>query len=257
MMERIEQDKILKEIELTDGEIKVYLSLLYRGAQTASNISKDTKLNRSNLYRIIEKLINKKLVFSSIIEKTKYFSITRVERIKEIYREKISSLEEKEREIENFIKNAEKISEIKLPKGEFVIEVHEGVEEIKRIMENILTLKKEEIVYAIGKEGVLAEYPGIKYWIDPLFKKRVKKGIKFIAVYNWHDKAKKAESRNTIIKYANLAGMGDIEISFYMDILLIYVMTKEKPRVVLIKSKEIVLAMVSYFKFLWNKAKEM
>jgi len=248
--------EILKEIGLTDGEIKLYLSLLYKGTKTASQLSRETRLNRSNLYRILERLIEKRLVFSSVIEKTKYFSVTRVERISELYKEKISFLQEKEKEIQGFVKEAEKFSGIKIPKEEFVVEVHEGVDEIKRIIEHVLILKRGEYVYAIGKEGVLAEYPGIKFWIDSFFRKRIKKGIKFIAVYDWHENAKRAESPNTEVRYANLYGMGDIEMSFYRDILLLYIMTKEKPRVVLIKSEDIILAMTSYFKFLWNKAKQ-
>ena len=256
-MEEIEKVEILKEIGLTDGEIKVYLSLLNKGTQTASQLARNTRLNRSNLYRILERLIEKKLVFSSIIEKTKYFSITRVERVKELYNEKIEELKEKEKQIKEFVKNAEKLSEVKLPREEFVVEVHEGAEEIKRVIEHVLTLKKGETVYAIGKEGVLAEYPGIKFWVENLFRKRAKKRIKFVAVYNWHENAKRAKSPYTEVRYANLVGMGDIEISFYRNTLLIYIMTKEKPRVILIRSKDIVLAMISYFKFLWDKAKKM
>jgi len=256
-MEEIDQLEILREIGLTEGEIKVYLSLLNKGTQTASQLARNTRLNRSNLYRILERLIDKKLIFSSVIEKIKYFSVTRVERIKELYNQKIEKLKEKEKQIESFVKNAEKLSEIKLPKEEFVVEVYEGVEEIKRVIEHVLTLKKGETVYAIGKEGVLAEYPGIKFWIENLFRKRAKRGINFVAVYNWHENAKKAKSPYTEVRYANLLGMGDIEMSFYRNILLIYIMTKEKPRVILIRSKDIVLAMVSYFKFLWDKAKKM
>lgn len=252
-----DENDILHELGLTDGEIRVYLSLLNKGTQTATQLSKDTKLNRSNSYRILERLTEKKLAFSSIIEKTRYFSITRVERINEIYNQKISSLKDKEREIERFVKDAEKFSGTKIPKSEFAVEVHGGIEEIKRIMQNVLNLKRGEIVYAIGKEGVLAEYPGIKYWIDNFFKRRMERGIKFQAVYNLHENARRPRSKNTFVKYANLSGMGDIELSLYRNVLLIYVMTKEEPKVILIKNEDISSAMISYFKFLWNQAKEM
>lgn len=248
---------ILKDLGLTDGELKVYLSLLYTGTKTASQLSQETKLNRSNLYRILERLIDKKLVFSTIIKKTKYFSVTRVERIFELYKEKISSLKKKEMHIKKFIKNVEKLNVIKIPGTEFVVEVHEGVEEIKKVFEYVLDLKQEEVVYELGKEFVISNYPGLKYWFENFIKKRVKRRIRFIAIFNWHEKAKRAKSKYTKIRYANLIGMSDTAIAFYRDILLIYIMTKEKPKVILIKSNDIVLAMTSYFRFLWNKAKEM
>lgn len=77
---------------------------------------------------------------------------------------------------------------------------------------------------------------------------------KFFALYNKHEKAKEAKTSLTQIKYANLKNVGEIELSFYRDNLLIYVITEKAPRAILIKNKEIVNSMKGYFHFLWKKS---
>jgi sugar-specific transcriptional regulator TrmB len=253
-MEIDEQINILKEIGLNDGEIKVYLLLLKKGSMKAGQISKETHLNRSYLYKILENLVLKKLIFFSILENARVFTITRTDRLKEIYSDKLSMFQEKEKEIKEFLNNIKKINSFPIESG-FSVEVYEGIEEIKSILQDILKLKKGDKIYALGKEGVLAEFPGIKYWFDNLLRKRIKKGIKFLAVYNLHKNAKITKSPLTEVKYADLFNIGEIEISFYSDKLLIYLMEKEKPRVIILKNKMIVNAMESYFCLLWEKSK--
>jgi len=255
-IERAKMD-ILREVGLTEGESKVYNLLLTIGSLNASRISRETKLNRSNVYRILERLADKKLVFSSIIDKTKIFNITRVERLNELHKEKIDSLKNLQDKINKFISESSNAAKLKMPESQFAVEIYEGIKQIRNTIENVLHLKTNDIVYSIGKEGVLANYSGAIYWLDNLKNKRVKKGIKFKALYNFHKDSKPARTKLTEIRYADLTGIGDTEISFYNNTLLIYVMTKENPRVILIKNKDIFNSMVSYFNLLWEKSKKM
>ena len=62
------QMDILRDVGLTEGETRVYLLLLNSGPQKATKLSKETGLNRSNLYRILESLNEKKLIFSSTLK---------------------------------------------------------------------------------------------------------------------------------------------------------------------------------------------
>ena len=135
-----------------------------------------------------------------------------------------------------------------------IVEIYEGIDEIKKIMRNILILSKGETIYSIGKEGLFANHPRLKNLFEALKKKRAEKGIKFYAVYNIHKEMKKAKTKHTRIKYADLGNITNTEFVFYRDQLLIYVYSEENPRVILIKNKDIVDNMVNYFKFLWEKA---
>jgi len=247
---------ILNEIGLTEGEIKVYTLLIKNNSMKAGDISKETKLNRSYLYKILESLIQKKLIFVSTVENIRLFNITRVDRIKELYQDKLNNLIEKEDEIKKFLSSVKQLPSLPF-QSEFSIEVYEGYNEIKSIIKDVLNLKKGDVVRAFGKEGVLADFPGIKYWFDSFVTERVKKKIKFLAVYNVHKNARKAKSPLTEIRYANLSNIEDIEISFYTNHLLIYLMEKNRPRVVVLKSEIIVNTMKSYFDLLWEKSKTL
>ena len=63
----------LKEAGLTDGETRTYLALLEVGSSTIGPVLKKSGVNRSIIYRIIEKLIKKGLVSYITKEKTKYY----------------------------------------------------------------------------------------------------------------------------------------------------------------------------------------
>jgi len=59
---------ILGRFGLSEKEITVYLSLLSIGAAIVSKVAKDTKLNRSTVYVILDSLVERKLV--NFVERT-------------------------------------------------------------------------------------------------------------------------------------------------------------------------------------------
>ena len=63
--------KILENIGLTDGEIKVYLALIKLGSSTSGPITDKSGVSRSKIYNILERLIQKGLVSYTIKEKTR------------------------------------------------------------------------------------------------------------------------------------------------------------------------------------------
>ena len=61
----------LKDAGLTDGEAKVYLALLELGSSTTGPIIHKSKIAKSIVYQILEKLMQKGLVSYVTKEKTK------------------------------------------------------------------------------------------------------------------------------------------------------------------------------------------
>jgi len=55
-------EKYLKSIELSDKEIKVYVSALELGESTVIDISKKSRVNRTTIYPVIDSLQEKGLV---------------------------------------------------------------------------------------------------------------------------------------------------------------------------------------------------
>lgn len=245
-MEKIE--KLFKKINLSDGEIKVFLTLL-RGPITASQLAKETKLNRANIYKILEKLKSKKLIYNYKEKNKTFFRISRLKRVEELFEEKI---EELQKEKEKWIKIKKEIKSKPL-EDEFSLEIYEGLEEMKEVLNNIIKLKKT--VYAFGYEGLFEEFFG-NWWID-FIKERAKRGIKFKGIFNWHETAGKFYMPPlTEIRYIDFKKIGKIEIAFTDEYVWIFSFEK-KPKVILIKSHIVAKGLKSYFDFIWNKAKRI
>src|SRR3989344_8787493 len=93
---------ILKEVGLTDGEIKVYLALLELGSSTTGPMINKSGIARSIIYQILEKLMQKGLVSQIIKEKTKYFQAAEPNRI-------LGYIDEREKQLDDNKKKIEKL----------------------------------------------------------------------------------------------------------------------------------------------------
>ena len=81
-MKKIE---LLKNLGLSEQEIKVYLSLIERGASLVSNIARDTKLHRPTIYQSLTKLSNKGLITVSPKGNQKLYSAESPEKLAFIF----------------------------------------------------------------------------------------------------------------------------------------------------------------------------
>ena len=68
--------ELLKQFNLTDNEIKVYLSLLELGSALVGDITKKTGIHRRNVYDCIERLVKKGLVGYVSNNNRKFFRAT-------------------------------------------------------------------------------------------------------------------------------------------------------------------------------------
>ena len=73
--------KLLEDIGLTEGETKVYLSLLRMGESKTGPISKEAEVSSSKVYKILDRLISKGLIVYVIKGKVKFFSAVEPRRI--------------------------------------------------------------------------------------------------------------------------------------------------------------------------------
>src|SRR3989338_6457142 len=82
----------LEKLGLTKGESKVYLSLLKLGTRKVGDVIKDCGVSYSKVYDILERLHQKGLVSSTIIDNVKHYSALEPHRLVEF-------LEDKEKEV--------------------------------------------------------------------------------------------------------------------------------------------------------------
>ena len=135
--------KTLSNIGLTNGEIKVYLTLLKLGSTTSGPLTDKSGVSRSKIYNILERLIQKGLVSYIIKEKTKYFQAAEPTKIKEYLENKEKEFQEQKKEIDKILpeleaqqRSSEKVKEAQIFKG------FRGIQTVQEHL--YLKLKKNE-----------------------------------------------------------------------------------------------------------------
>ncbi len=93
----------LRESGLTDGEIKVYLSLLELGSSTTGPLIDASGVARSIIYLLLEKLVQKGLVSSVLREKRRYYQAAEPMKLLAYIDERREHLEENRKQVENLI----------------------------------------------------------------------------------------------------------------------------------------------------------
>ena len=140
--------ELLKEIGLTDTEVKVYLSLLSIGTTSAGRIVEETGIHRKNLYDALNKLIEKGLVTYVIENKIRYFQPKDPENLIRYLEEKKSTISEKEEELKKEIPLLRKKFQSLTP--EIESEIYRGNEGIKTILKDCLNYKEILFIGATG-----------------------------------------------------------------------------------------------------------
>src|SRR3989344_4031228 len=93
----------LAQAGLTDGEIRVYLSLLEIGESTTGPIIEKSGVARSIIYQILKKLIEKGLVSFILKEKTRYYQSANPKKVLEYAEENAKKVEKNINEIKNML----------------------------------------------------------------------------------------------------------------------------------------------------------
>ncbi len=185
--------EILREAGLTDGEIKVYLALLELGSSTSGPIVRKSKVAKSIVYPILEKLINKGLVSYIIKQKTKYFQAAQPQKILEYIDERELKLKKNKKQVEKLIPEL-LLKQSLAPKSE--AKIYFGFKGIRTAHEHYLhKLKKGEEYYALGVPAFQPEEQHLYWQRDHVA--RVKKGIKCKLMFNKDTDPKILKNRNS------------------------------------------------------------
>src|SRR3989344_6574170 len=136
-------EKTLVSLGLTKNESITYLTLLKLGEVRTGVLSKETGINRSLIYRVLESLQKKGLVSEVVKENRSYFSAHNPKNIKKM-------LEEKEQDLEEIMPSLLKIN--KEESESMHVEVYSGLKGIKTVLRSQLEDVKEFYVLGAGDE---------------------------------------------------------------------------------------------------------
>ncbi|MFA6422091.1 MAG: helix-turn-helix domain-containing protein [Candidatus Buchananbacteria bacterium] len=244
-MKNLDINKTLSNYGFSDKEIKVYLSLLALGKGTVKEIAKESKVKRTSIYPIADKLVEKGILGQySAKYGTHYFAsspetlISRLDKIKDDLNLVLPQLQAIENKDE----------------GEPVVKFFKGREGYLDLLNDTLIDYSHDIMY-IGSMKDLSEVVSGKY-IEKYIKKRMERKIKFwqIVFLDEFSKAQKKsdlqELRLTKFFPDNYKFVGNKVI--YKNKVAFFSSKKEMICLV-VESKDLVDMERSNFKLLWEK----
>ncbi len=232
----------LKKLGFGKNEIKVYLCLLELGQTHAKKIIEVTALHPNLVYTSLDSLLKRKLATKTETNGVASFSINSPEHILE--------------EIEAQKHLAEEaVVELKKRQGEKPREIifYEGLEGIKRATRQNLQAQKGQTVYLLGasKHAIL---PDLSMRWRNYHNARIKKGIKFKALYGPGTEKQVIEEKNklplTEVKYSPVSVDAPVWFNVCEDVSSI-VLVDKNPIAINIKSKSIADGLKKYFEYLW------
>src|SRR3989344_8689759 len=115
----------LRELGLTEGEIKVYLALTELGESTSGPIVDKAGVSISKVYTILERLVKRGLVSHIVKNNTKYFSAANPDRLLYYLRQKEDLLKQQEKSLKETVDELMKKQGIALTSE--IVQVYEGL----------------------------------------------------------------------------------------------------------------------------------
>jgi sugar-specific transcriptional regulator TrmB len=244
--------QILREIGLSEGEIKVYLALLKLGVARKTELAKQAGVSSSKVYEICSRLQNKGVVGIILKDNKKHFQAMEPSRLMDFFNDKTARIETQRKELEKAIPLLENYSKTQENKAV----LYEGLNAIKNFYRNILEeLKQGEEYYVIGV-NYGDSLAGVREFFENFHRQRAKKGIKVKMLVNNDAKdilVKTIHSRSEV-KYLPQYLMSNMIILFYKDKSFIFFLAKDAVGL-LIENMEVSKGFKSYFDAFWKLAK--
>ena len=236
----------LKELGFTENEISVYLELL-KSEATASQLSRRTGINRTLAYQVLGRLFRIGLVSHTLQDDVKVFKAGHPSKL-------LAYLQDKELGVRNLL--PELLALAPREKRTHSVELYEGKEGLKTLMNDILRLRpKEWLDITSGQTvDVLPDY-----FMDNWEKKRAKAGIHARFLVNSTEQGRKRGSQLSALKFSQVRYLpkglySPAHIYVYANKVGIALWEREFPFGVIIESREIASRFREFFEWFWRKS---
>ena len=244
----------LERIGMTEGETKVYLSLLELGSCSITSIIQKSGVSGSKAYEVLDRLAKKGLITTITRNNIKQFEASSPDRILKCLEEKQHTIEEEKQEIRQIIpqlilkqKEAQK-SEAK---------IFTGWEGLKTANQDIInTLKRGEEWLSMG----LTEQPeSWEIYFNKKQEERAKKGI--IHKHLLNEKYKSLHKQRKHLPHTKFRFLPkDFEMptstEIYANKVLIFVISQASPMAIMIENQAVANSFKKYFNAMWKIAKK-
>lgn len=241
--------QFLREAGFTDNEIRIYLELLKSGEALASELADRTSVNRTLTYQILNNLMKRGLIGYVIKNNVKYFKAAHPYKL-------LDFIKEKELNIQKLVPDLLKLA--KHEEKKYSVELYEGKEGLKTIMNDIIRSKpKEWLDFTSGLTIDILP----KFFMDKWEKLRVEEKIKARFLINDTSEGRKRgreleKLKLSEVRYLPKGFKSPSHIYIYGSKVGIALWVKEFPFGILIESKEIAGRFREFFEWFWRLSKE-
>lgn len=247
-------DTALKNIGLTNGEIRVYLALIKLGPSTSGPIVDKSGVSSSKIYNILERLIKKGIVSYTVKEKTRFYQAEDPIKIKDYVNKKEEEFQQQKVDIEKLIPQLQ-LQQSEKNKSE--VQIYKGFRGVQTITDHIyLKLKKGDTWYNIGVPSYQEEKYHAYWHKDHL--KRIKCGIKCKMLFNIGTPQKIIKNRNSYkdcdARYMPIPIETPSWILIYKDVSVI-ILPGDEPMAIEIMNNKIADSFKQYFDAFWKLTK--
>ncbi|MFA6073600.1 MAG: helix-turn-helix domain-containing protein [Candidatus Woesearchaeota archaeon] len=250
-------EEILRKAGLTEGEIKVYIALLSLGASSVGKILEKSRITKSIIYRVLDRLIEKGLVSYIIKEKTKYYQASPPHNILDYLDKQSKDIQTTKKKVETIIPQLANLQTITLLNQ---ATIYEGFKGIMTVYEKRFEkLKAGDEYLNLGLPATQPTHHHAFWQKDHA--ERVQRKIKAKLLYNPQVDNATLKSRN---KYWGCDARRmplDVEtpswILIYKNTVVIAIPQGDNPIAIEIVSKEIAESFSKYFNWFWEKSKKL
>ena len=148
----------LKELGLTDNEIKIYLVLLQHGALNPTKLAEKTGLHRSYIYDTLERLLDKGIINTILVNGKKHYQPVDPKALREIFELKLRQLDAILPQLSGLFQST---------KEETRIELHKGKRVYRTLIKDLLAnIKKNDVICLLGVDENILET------VEPIYLKQ-------------------------------------------------------------------------------------
>jgi len=234
----------LSQLGFSPSEIKIYIHLLKNGSSYPNKISSEIKLNRTNVYEALDRLVSKGV--SSFINKNKvkWFEAKSPNSL-------LSLIKEREDEFKitknNILEDIRSLNQIKSEKIPLEANVFTGKKGLRMIFEDILETKKA--ISLIAAELQFKEFfgPYFELW----HKERIEKRMSQRTIFSKKFKGKLERRKLLEYKFVDNKYTNPTTTILYGDN-CVFIQWSKEPIAIKIQNKEIAKSHLNYFNMLWN-----
>ena len=239
----------LLKLGLTEGEAKVYVALIELGSSTAGPIVKKSHVAYSNIYDVLQRLIEKGIVSYIIKNKTKYFQAASPSNLNLYLENKEKELLQQKESLAKVLPQLKKLQEI-MPQQ--AAEVFVGKKGLRTAYEKLVdgAGKKDEELFFYVNQPEYAKASDLFYLsIQPILEKVPSRGI---SNKDYQKSAFISQVKFITLRTVSFPIPGNIEVCKDKVILVSW---QDPIIAVLIHSQSIADNIRTYFNAVWKMAK--